>query len=75
MLAAIEDIRLRLNDAISLLPESDSWHRRLSGEHHAIAQAIERQDSGGAQNAMEVHVNASDQGLRAVLAAIHRRRR
>jgi GntR family transcriptional regulator, transcriptional repressor for pyruvate dehydrogenase complex len=75
MLAAIEDIRLRLNDAISLLPESDTWHRRLSREHHAIAEAIERQDSAGAQEAMSAHVSASDQSLRALLAAIGRRRR
>jgi GntR family transcriptional regulator, transcriptional repressor for pyruvate dehydrogenase complex len=75
MLAAIEDIRLRLNDAISLLPESDTWHRRLSREHHAIAEAIEHQDSAGARQAMSAHVSASDQGLRALLAAIGRRRR
>jgi GntR family transcriptional regulator, transcriptional repressor for pyruvate dehydrogenase complex len=74
MVAAIEDIRLRLNDAISLLPESDSWHRHLSGEHHAIAAAIEQRDSDRAQRAMQLHVSASDQGLRAVLTAIRRRR-
>jgi DNA-binding FadR family transcriptional regulator len=74
MVAAIEDIRLRLNDVISLLPESDSWHRHLGGEHHAIATAIDERDSDGAERAMQLHVSASDQGLRAVLTAIRRRR-
>jgi GntR family transcriptional regulator, transcriptional repressor for pyruvate dehydrogenase complex len=74
MAAAIEDIRLRLNDVISLLPESDSWHRHLCGEHHAIATAIEERDGDAAEQAMQLHVTASDQGLRAVLTAIRRRR-
>ena len=74
MVEAIEDIRLRLNDVISLLPESDSWHRHLSGEHHAIASAIEERDSDSSTQAMQLHVAASDQGLRAVLTAIRRRR-
>jgi DNA-binding FadR family transcriptional regulator len=73
MVNAIEDVRLRLNDAISLLPESDTWHRQQSGEHHAIAAAIESRDPDAAEEAMELHVAASEQGLRAVLTAIRRR--
>lgn len=73
MVGAIEDARLRLNDVISLLPESETWHRRLSGEHEAIVAAIERRDEAAADAAMEVHVAASEQGVRAVLAAIRRR--
>jgi DNA-binding FadR family transcriptional regulator len=73
MVAAIEDIRMRLGDVISLLPESDIWHRRLSGEHEAIAAAIERRDEEGAETATEAHVAASEQGVRAVLTAMRRR--
>jgi GntR family transcriptional regulator, transcriptional repressor for pyruvate dehydrogenase complex len=73
MVAAIEDVRLRLNDVMSLLPESDTWHRRLSGEHEAIVAAIESGDHDGAEAAMEAHVAASEQGVRAVLTAIRRR--
>jgi DNA-binding FadR family transcriptional regulator len=73
MVASIEDIRLRLNDVISLLPESDTWHRHQSGEHHAIADAIESRDAEAAHAAMDLHVAASDQGVRAVLTAIKRR--
>lgn len=72
MEAAIEEQRLRLNDAISLLPESDTWHRRISGEHEAIVEAIEARDADAAESAMELHVANSEQGLRAVLTAIRR---
>jgi DNA-binding FadR family transcriptional regulator len=73
MVGAIEDVRMRLGDVISLLPESDVWHRRLSGEHEAIAAAIELRDADGAEAAMETHVAASEQSVRAVLTAIRRR--
>lgn len=70
---AIEEIRLLLNDAMTLLPESDTWHRRISGEHEVLLEAIERGDGEAAERAMEEHVANSEQGLRAVLAAIRRR--
>ena len=72
---AMEDIRLQLNDALSLLPESETWHRRISGEHEAIFAAIEARDATAAEEATEVHVDNSDRSVRAVLAAIRRRRR
>jgi DNA-binding FadR family transcriptional regulator len=74
MADAIEDIRLRLNDALSFLPESDTWHRRLSGEHEAVVDAIDARDAAAAEAAMAAHVANSEQGVRAVLAAISRRR-
>lgn len=73
MVGAIEDLRLRLNDVTSLLPESDIWHRRLSGEHEAIVSAIELRHEDGAEAAMEHHIAASEQSARAVLTAIRRR--
>jgi GntR family transcriptional repressor for pyruvate dehydrogenase complex len=73
MVGAIEDVRLRLNDVMSLLPESDTWHRRLGGEHEVIVSAIASRDGDGAEAAMERHVAASEQGVRAVLTAIRRR--
>jgi GntR family transcriptional regulator, transcriptional repressor for pyruvate dehydrogenase complex len=71
---AIEEIRMELNDALSLLPESETWHRRISGEHEAIFDAIEAGDPDAAGAAAELHVANSDKGVRAVLAAIGRRR-
>jgi len=73
--SAIEEIRMELNDALSLLPESETWHRRISGEHEAIFDAIEGRDPDAAGAAAELHVANSDKGVRAVLAAIGRRRR
>jgi GntR family transcriptional regulator, transcriptional repressor for pyruvate dehydrogenase complex len=73
MVGAIEDVRLRLNDAMSLLPESDTWHRRLGGEHDAIMAAIVSRDAQAAERAMSHHVAASDLSVRAVLAAIGRK--
>jgi DNA-binding FadR family transcriptional regulator len=71
---AIEEIRAQLNDAISLLPETDAWHRRISEEHDAILQAIELRDENVAAAAMGRHVDASNQGIRAILRAIRRGR-
>ncbi len=70
---AIEEVRMRLNDAMTLLPESDAWHRRISGEHDALLDAIENGDAYTAETVMQQHVANSEQGLRAVLAAIRRR--
>jgi GntR family transcriptional repressor for pyruvate dehydrogenase complex len=71
---AQEDVRLRLNDALSLLPESETWHRRLTGEHEAIFDAIEARDANAAEAAAEVHVDNSERSVRAVFAAMKRRR-
>lgn len=71
--AAQEEVRLQLNDALSLLPESETWHRRLSGEHEAIFEAIEARDADAAEAAAELHVDNSERSVRAVLAAIGRR--
>jgi DNA-binding FadR family transcriptional regulator len=72
MKGATEEVRLGLNDALSLLPESDAWHRRLSREHRAIAAAIEVREADAAGAAMDLHVVNSVQGVRAALAAIKR---
>jgi DNA-binding FadR family transcriptional regulator len=72
---ASEELRLELNDALCLLPETENWHRRLSGEHEAIARAIEARDPEAAEQAATLHVMASDTSVRAVLAAIRRHRR
>src|SRR5256885_1352259 len=70
---AIEEIRMKLNDAMTLLPESDVWHRRISREHEELFQAIENSNADKAERLMAQHVANSEQSLRAVLAAIRRR--
>jgi len=73
LVGAIEEIRMKLNDAMTLLPESDTWHRRISREHELLLEAIERGDAARAERLMEEHATNSEQSLRAVLAAIRRR--
>ena len=74
LVSAMEEIRLQLNDAFSLLPESETWHRRISGEHEAIFEAIEARDARAAEKATLVHVDNSDRSVRATFAAIRRKR-
>jgi DNA-binding FadR family transcriptional regulator len=69
---AVEQIRMDLNDVLSLLPESEVWHRRLAGEHQAIFAAIESGDADASEVAAATHVTNSDTGARAVLTAIRR---
>ena len=73
LVRAIEEIRALLNDPISLLPETDVWHSRLADEHGAIFHAIEAADETQAGGAMARHVEASNQGIRAILDALRRR--
>lgn len=74
LVQSMEDIRLQLNDALSLLPESETWHRRISGEHEAIFEAIGKRDAKSAEKTTLVHVDNSDRSVRATLAAIRRKR-
>lgn len=75
LVRSMEDIRLQLNDALSLLPESETWHRHITGEHEKIFAAIEAHDASAAEEATVLHVDNSDRSVRATLAAIRRRRK
>lgn len=70
----VEDVRSGLNDAMALLPETETWHRRLAKEHEALIDAVRARDPDRASAAMGLHVAYSEQSLRAVLAALARRR-
>jgi len=71
--ATIEEIRMGLNDAMTLLPETDAWHSRIAQEHEALIEAIAAGDADLAERIMTVHVANSEQSLRAVLRAALRR--
>jgi GntR family transcriptional repressor for pyruvate dehydrogenase complex len=70
-----EEIRRRLNDAMTFLPDSDAWHERIKTEHDEIVAAIRARDEARATVAMTVHISNSTQSMRAVLAAMRRRGR
>lgn len=67
---ATERVRMELNDALSLLPETETWHSRLAREHRAILKAIEERDLGASELAARQHVEASNRSVRALLQAI-----
>jgi GntR family transcriptional repressor for pyruvate dehydrogenase complex len=73
LIQAIEDIRMGLNDAMTLLPETEAWHSRIDAEHEALLQAVTSHDAEAAREIMQVHVANSEQSLRAVLKAVLRR--
>lgn len=72
LVRAIEQIRMGLNDALSLLPESESWHRQLSEEHEMLFDAVHAKDQEGAEKAATLHAARSDTSVRALLTAIRR---
>jgi DNA-binding FadR family transcriptional regulator len=71
---AIENIRLELNDAMIALPESPVWHERSALEHEAILCAVRDRDPDAASAAMEAHIAHTSQSVKALLAALLRRR-
>lgn len=65
-----EEIRLRLFNALSLLPESEQWHARVNDEHEAITAAVEAGDIAQAQEHMDAHIAHSERAVRASLRAL-----
>ena len=72
LVCAMEKIRIGLADVITLLPESDVWHDRINLEHKQILDAVKNNNREASVQAMSVHVEYSEQGIRSVLAAVQR---
>lgn len=70
----IVEIRTELNDALMLLPESDTWHSRLSKEHEEIFTAIKARDGDAAEAAARVHIANSNVSIGAIMTALRRQR-
>ncbi|HXW80040.1 MAG TPA: FCD domain-containing protein [Acidimicrobiales bacterium] len=73
LIKAVEESRLGLNDALSLLPETEIWHSRLSQEHEKIFAAIAAHDPDAAAAAAEAHVRSSNTSVRALLTTMRGR--
>lgn len=69
---AIERLRLELNEALVVLPESSLWHRRSVAEHAAVLAAIEAQDGEAARATMLVHVDHTSKSVTALLSTLSR---
>jgi DNA-binding FadR family transcriptional regulator len=67
---AVEQMRLALSDALTVLPATRRWHLRTIKEHSAILDAIERRDADAASAAMHRHVLATEKNVDALLAAL-----
>jgi GntR family transcriptional repressor for pyruvate dehydrogenase complex len=67
---AIERLRLLLNDALVVLPDSELWHARSNREHAVILAALERRDERGVRSGMRTHVDHTDQSVRALLRTL-----
>ena len=67
---AVERVRLRLHDAILLLPDSPLWQRRSSQEHDRILTAIEAGNQQAAMQAASAHVEHTASSLHALLKAL-----
>jgi GntR family transcriptional regulator, transcriptional repressor for pyruvate dehydrogenase complex len=66
----VERSRLLLNNAILAQPESEMWHGRIDREHDQILAALKARDRRRASRAMKIHLEHSEQGIRAVIAAL-----
>lgn len=67
---AVERVRMLLNPALALLPESDLWHERSNREHRAVVSALRAGHAERARGAMLRHVTHTDRSVRAVLRAL-----
>jgi DNA-binding FadR family transcriptional regulator len=67
---AVERVRLALNDAILLLPESALWQQRSLREHQPILAALEAGDAEAARKAMLAHVGHTARSVRALMQAL-----
>jgi DNA-binding FadR family transcriptional regulator len=67
---AIERVRVQIGPALRAMPESERWHERSLREHAAIVDCLSRRDVGGARSRMRTHLGHTDQGVRALLAAL-----
>jgi len=70
---AIEKLRLVLNGALVVLPESPLWRERSANEHAELLGAIEAQGGEAARKAMLTHLDHTHKSVTALLSALSRR--
>jgi GntR family transcriptional repressor for pyruvate dehydrogenase complex len=70
---AIEKLRLELNGALVLLPESPLWRERSASEHAELLAAIKDHNGEAARKAMLTHLDYTHKSVAALLVALSRR--
>ncbi|MDV3128952.1 FadR family transcriptional regulator [Mycobacterium sp. 21AC1] len=73
MVEGLERIRLELNPALQLLPDTPVWHELSVKEHHAILDALVRKDPDGARELMAAHITHAEQSIHSLLKTLSRR--
>ncbi|HMM94043.1 FCD domain-containing protein [Phycicoccus sp.] len=70
---ALERIRLGLNPALQLLPDTSIWHELSNHEHREILAAMGRKDASAAGQLMQSHITHAEQSIRSLLKSLARR--
>jgi GntR family transcriptional repressor for pyruvate dehydrogenase complex len=69
---ALERIRLELNPALQLLPDTRRWHALSHQEHRDIVGALAAKDAGAATEHMRAHIAHSGQSIRTLMKSLSR---
>jgi GntR family transcriptional regulator, transcriptional repressor for pyruvate dehydrogenase complex len=73
MIDALEQIRVELNPALQLLPDTRVWHELSNHEHQEIVTALSAKDSEAAESLMAGHIAHADKSIRTLLKSLSRR--
>lgn len=72
IIESLEQIRLALNPALQLLPDTRIWHEHSNLEHRDIVAAMRRRDAASAQDLMRGHITHAEQSIRLLLKGLSR---
>lgn len=70
ILETLERIRLDLNPALQLLPDTQVWHELSNHEHRQLIVAIDAKDDASAHDLMRTHVSHANQPIRALIKSL-----
>lgn len=70
---ALERIRLELNPALQVLPDTRVWHELSVEEHRGIFDALTAKDSDTARQLMASHIAHAEQSIRSLMKSLARR--
>jgi DNA-binding FadR family transcriptional regulator len=73
MIEALEQIRVELNPALQLLPDTRVWHELSIHEHQEIVNALGAKDADAARSLMASHIAHADKSIRTLLKSLSRR--
>ena len=73
MIEGLERIRLELNPALQLLPDTPLWHEVSVEEHRGILDALVKKDCDAARDLMAAHITHADQSIHSLLKSLTRR--